>query len=431
MKMKRILIYTFLLPVSLMAQQTLTVNNAIDTALKYNFDIQIARNLSEIGRINNSLGVAGGLPSLNISGTNNNSQYDLKQKTSSGINIEKNDVSNHSINSAATASITLFNGFKVLATKERLSILQSQSELQLNQQIQNTIASVMSAYYDILRQQDYLKIITTSLDVSRQKSNIVSERYNVGMANEADMLQAQMDLNLAEQNLRNQVLAVDQGKISLLQLMGVRDFFPVEIMDTIEVDTAIQKDAILNTLEKNPQYLSAESQVRINEQIVKEIRAQRLPLLRVNAGYSFTYNSSSAGFNLFTQNLGPTAGATLQIPVFNGTIYKTQQDVASFNVKNAELQKESLLNTLRADALKTYQEYESTLHQIRSQKDVYEKSKKLVDIVIHRFELNQATILEVKAAQASYENAGYMLVNLEFAAKLAEIELKRLVFMLE
>jgi outer membrane protein TolC len=53
-------------------------------------------------------------------------------------------------------------------------------------------------------------------------------------------------------------------------------------------------------------------------------------------------------------------------------------------------------------------------------------SQQLLDLVLQRFQLGQATIIDVKLAQQSFENAGFRLVNLNYAAKVAEIELKRL-----
>lgn len=429
--MKKVLVYVFLLlPHYAGAQVPLTLSNAIDSALKNNFDIQIAKNNTEINKINNTFGVAGGLPSVNITAVDNNSLYNLNQKLSSGIDISKSNVNSSSLNAGLTASMVLFNGFKIIATKGKLNFLLRQSELQLNQQIQNILAAIMVMYYDILRQQSYLNIIQSSIDVSSKKLDIVKERSAVGMANEADLLQAQIDLNIAEQNLKGQQLIIEQQKTNLLQLMSVKQFFSITIHDTILVDETIRKDTIINYLENNPQYLSAGQQIKINEQIVKELKAQRYPSIRINTGYNFTYNSSSAGFNLFTQNYGPTVGATLQIPIFNGTIYKTQQDVALYNVANARLQKESLLSALKADAINTYQSYESTLQLIKSQQMSYENAGKLVNIVVQRFRLNQATILDVKAAQSSLEDSGYMFVNLQYAAKIAEIELKRLIYRL-
>ena len=49
---------------------------------------------------------------------------------------------------------------------------------------------------------------------------------------------------------------------------------------------------------------------------------------------------------------------------------------------------------------------------------------------MQNFQVNQATILDVKAAQTSFEEAAYLLVNLKYAAKTAEIELKQLTYKL-
>jgi len=429
--MKRGLLY-FILMFSLNAgaQVQITLTNAIDSALKSNFDIRIARVNTDISRVGNTYGMAGGLPSLNGSAADNRSVLNLKQKTSSGINISQKNVNNSSYNAGLTANMVLFNGFKIIATKGRLNLLQRQSELELNQQIQTTMAVVMESYYDIIRQQSYLNIIKSLLDVSSKKLEIVKERYKVGMANDADLLQARMDFNLADQNLKGQELIIEQDKTSLLQLMGVKQYFSISVNDTILIDKSIRKDSILNYLENNPQYLSAEQQIRINQQIVKEQRALRYPSVRISTGYNFTYSSSSAGFNLFTQNYGPTVGATLLVPIFNGNIYKTQQEIAYFNVQNARLQKESLLKSLEADAIKTYQSYESTLQQLDSQQKSYADAARLVSILVQKFRLNEATILDLKAAQDSFESAGYMFVNLQYAAKTAEIELKRLIYKL-
>jgi outer membrane protein len=429
--MKRSLLY-FILLISLNAgaQVQITLTNAIDSALKSNFDIRIARVNTDISRVGNTYGMAGGLPSVNGSAADSRSVLNLKQKTSSGINISQNNVNSSSYNAGVTASMVLFNGFKIIATKGRLNLLQRQSELELNQQIQTTMAVVMENYYDIIRQQSYLNIIKSLLDVSSKKLDIVKERYKVGMANDADLLQARMDFNLADQNLKGQELIIEQDKTSLLQLMGVKQYFSISVNDTILIDKSIRKDSIINYLENNPQYLSAEQQIRINQQIVKEQRALRYPSIRISTGYNLTYNSSSAGFNLFTQNYGPTVGATLQVPIFNGNIYKTQQEIAYFNVENARLQKESLLKSLEADAIKTYQSYESTLQQLDSQQKSYADAEKLVSILVQKFRLNEATILDLKAAQDSFESAGYMFVNLQYAAKTAEIELKRLIYKL-
>ncbi len=419
-----------LLPVFGSGQQVLSLKNAIDTTLLSSFDIRIAGNFAEISKINNTRGVAGGLPSLNANVTDNQSVNYVNQKLNSGTEIQKSGANQNNMTSNITASMLLFNGFKVIATKDRLNSIQKQSELQFNIQVQNSIATVMAKYYDIIRQKEYYKIIQSSLEVSQQKLDIIAERKKVGMANDADYLQALMDVNTAQQVLKSQELVVEQTKTDLLQLMSRKNYYKYVVDDSITVDTSIQLSEVLSFLRLNPQYLSSEQQIKISEQVVKEATALRYPSLRLNTGYNFNRNQSEAGLTLLNQNYGPYAGLTMQIPIYNGNIYKIQKETAEFNLNNAKLQQESLINNLTANAVKTYESYHTTLQQLESQKATINFSRKLIAVVMQRFQVNQATILEIKAAQNSDEQANYQLVNLKFAAKISEIELKRLMYQL-
>jgi outer membrane protein len=411
-------------------QPVLSLKNAIDTTLLSSFDIRIAGNIVEISKINNTRGVAGGLPSLNANLADNQSVNYVNQKLNSGTEITKSGANQNNMTSNITASMLLFNGFKVIATKDRLNSIQKQSELQFNVQVQNSIAIVMAKYYDIIRQKEYYRIIQSSLEVSQQKLDIIAERKKVGMANDADYLQALMDVNTAQQVLKSQELVVEQTKTDLLQLMSRKNYYSYSVDDSITVDTSIQLNDVLSFLRQNPQYLSSEQQIKISEQVVKEASALRYPSLRLNTGYNFNRNQSEAGLTLLNQNYGPYAGLTMQIPIYNGNTYKIQKETAEFNLSNAKLQQENLLNNLTANAVKTYKSYHTPLQQLESQKATIDFSRKLIAVVMQRFQVNQATILEIKAAQNSDELANYQLVNLKFAAKISEIELKRLMYQL-
>lgn len=429
--MKKIsLVYLLLLSNVIIAQQEISLQSAIDSAMMNNFTIQIAKNNNEISKKNNSYGMAGGLPSISLSANDNNSLYNLNQKLSSGSEINQSGVGNNAINAGLNAGIILFNGFKVMATKERLELLEKQSEITLNQQIQSTIAEIMSVYYDIIRQQNYLKIIENTLDFSEKKKKIIEAKKLAGMANDADYYQAKIDYTMAEQSLKSQQQIIEQAKINLQQLMGVTAFFPVNIKDSIRIGAKLNHDSIINFLIENPTYQSAEYQVKISQQYSKEIGAQRYPTLKLNAAYNYSYSSSTAGFNLLNQNYGPQIGASLYVPIFNGSNYKKQFEITKFQLKNAELSMQNTMLQLKADAENTYQSYQIALLQYESQLTNFDDANRLMELVLKQFELNQATILDVKAAQTSYEMAAYMLVNYQFSAKIAEIELKKMIFQL-
>jgi outer membrane protein len=76
--------------------------------------------------------------------------------------------------------------------------------------------------------------------------------------------------------------------------------------------------------------------------------------------------------------------------------------------------------------VKMYNTYVSSLEQLATQKENYKLSSQLLDLTLQRFQLIQATIIDVREAQKSFEDAGYRMINLNYAAKAAEIELKRI-----
>ena len=98
-------------------------------------------------------------------------------------------------------------------------------------------------------------------------------------------------------------------------------------------------------------------QIKINEQIVKETSALRYPSIRATTGYNFSRNKAAAGQLLLNQNFGPTVGMSVGIPIYNGSIYRRQKEVAQIDVHNADLQKQVLLRDYSALAVKQYQTY--------------------------------------------------------------------------
>src|SRR5262249_939234 len=161
----------------------------------------------------------------------------------------------------------------------------------------------------------------------------------------------------------------------------------------------------------------------INELISKETAAQRYPSVRANLGYNYNRTKNAAGFTLLNQSYGPFVGLSLSIPIYNGSTYKRQQHVPNINTKNPELQKDILIRDYSAGVVKQYQAYMNNLNQVEAEKKNYQLAQQLQDLVLQRFQLRVATIIDVRIAQQTLVDAGYRLINVSYAAKAAEIEL--------
>ncbi|MBS1733976.1 MAG: TolC family protein [Bacteroidetes bacterium] len=408
------------------AAQNLQLQDAVNIALKNSLEIGIANNRVEIASNNNHIGVAGGLPVVAGALSDNEQITSINQKLNTGTSISRNNAAANALNANISGSILLYNGGRVTATKKRLAELQAQSKEVLNAQVQNVIADVMTAYYDVVRQQNYIKTIDRSIEASSDQLRLIKIRQLAGLANNADLFQAQIDVNNLQQSKLAQELIVQQSKSELMRLLNLKPDSNIVIQDTIIIDRKIELQTVLAGLEKNADVQAANRQISINELVVKETAAQRYPSVRANAGYTFTRNKSAAGQLLLNQSYGPSVGLSVAIPIYNGSVFRRQQKNATVEVKNANLQKEILIRDYTAQAVKQFQAYVNTVSQLDSARENYKLSEKLLNLTMLRFEYKQATTLEVKNAQQSFEASGYRLVNLTYAAKASEIELKRL-----
>lgn len=433
--MRKLILLVFLGTVSAKigySQNRLSLSDALAIALKNSYNIQLAKNNVEIATINNYIGVAGGLPTVNATVNDVENITTINQKfPDPSRNVTRSGVSSNNMNANITAGILLFNGFRVKAAQQRLNELQKMNQDMLNAQIQSTMASVITSYYDVVRQQNLLSTINKSIEVSQQRIDIINSRKEVGLANNADLYQAQIDLNALVQSKQAQQLIIDQGKTNLLSLIFVSPDSSVVINDTIVVDEKINFSQLKTLALKNPQVLAAEQQIKINELIERETAALRVPTLRATTGINFSNTKSGAGFILENRSYGPFLGVNLAIPIYNGLINKKQQQVAEINTRNAKVQRDQFLLNIETGAVRTYQAYANTLAQLKTAKQNQVLSKQLLDLVMQRFQLGQATIVDVKLAQQSFENESYRLVNLAFTAKVAEVELKRLANIIE
>jgi outer membrane protein len=425
--MKRIvLIALFFSGIVEVEAQILRLEDAINIALKNSLDIEIARNNIEAAHINNHISVAGGLPTVSGSLTDNQAVTNLNQKLSNGTTTIRSGNAINSLNAGVTASFVVFNGFRVYAARSRLRALERLSEQQVVTQIQNIIANVMVKYYDIVRQQSYMNTIQQAINVTFQQKQIIEARQSVGLANNADKFQAQLDLNAAQQELLSQELVLNQSKTDMMNLLTQRPDSSFVIRDTIVVDSTIQVQMVLDSLQNNPELLSAEQQIRINEFMVREVRAQRYPAISLNTGYNYNRNQNAAGFTLLNQTNGPFIGLGLQVPIFNGGLLKRQERAARIDIRNATVTRETQLNNMKAATVQAWQVYRNNLNRLKAEKENNQVAAALLDLTLKRLELSAATIIEVREAQRSFVEAGYRLVNLAYAAKVAEIELKRL-----
>ena len=409
------------------AQNNLSLKEAVTIAIQNSYDIKLVENNLSIAQNNNNYGVAGGLPTVTANGTNNNTLTTINQTfPDASRNTTRSGVDGSTLNGGLTATMILFNGYRIAATKDRLESIQKQTEAALQVQMLNTSSTVMQQYYNVIRQLAFLKTIEKSIEASEQRVAIVKTRQEIGVANQADLLQSSLDLNALLQAKQNQLLVLDQVKADLFNSMVVPANSNYVFTDSIQVDQKMILSDVESKMKAHPLLQSAQQLINVNQFLEKETKALMYPTLRANSGFNYNSNKSTAGFILLNESYGPFLGFNLSIPIYAGTANKRAYKNAQINTVNSKIQYDNTAQNLSTELFKTYQNYQNSLKQTPVEIENYKMSDALLSLVMERFKLGEATIVDVKQAQQSFETAGFRLTSLQFSAKIAEIELKRM-----
>ena len=422
-----VLLFGLLFSQEINAQNNLSLKEAVTIAIQNSYDIKLVENNLSIAQNNNNYGVAGGLPTVTANGTNNNTLTTISQTfPDASRNTTRSGVDGSTLNGGLTATMILFNGYRIAATKDRLESIQKQTEAALQVQLLNTSSTVMQQYYNVIRQIAFLKTIEKSIEASEQRVAIVKTRQELGVANQADLLQSSLDLNALLQAKQNQLLVLDQVKADLFNSMVVPANSNYVFTDSIQVDQKIILSDVESKMKAHPLLQSAQQLINVNQFLEKETKALMYPILRANTGFNYNSNKSTAGFILLNESYGPFLGFNLSIPIYAGTANKRAYKNAQINTVSAKIQYDNTAQNLSTELFKTYQNYQNSLKQTPVEIENYKMSDALLNLVMERFKLGEATIVDVKQAQQSFETAGFRLTSLQFSAKIAEIELKRM-----
>src|SRR3954469_21302733 len=152
-------IVVLLLSSKTFAQDTLTVEKAIATALNNNYDILLSRQDSASAAIDYEYRNAVFLPTLNAASTVLFSSNSSNSKYTDGTERNRTGLKASNVNAALNLNWTLFDGLRMFILRDRLNVAMMQGSLTIRSQVVNTVSDVIKTYYDIVRQKQQLRNI--------------------------------------------------------------------------------------------------------------------------------------------------------------------------------------------------------------------------------------------------------------------------------
>jgi outer membrane protein len=348
-------------------QSVLSLSEAVNTALSNNYGIRIAS--EQLVKLDNNTtpGNAGMLPVINLDGSRSYSITDVNQTFQDGRVLENDGIKASSYSLGPRLEWTLFDGTAMFVERDRLEVLREMGELAVRSRVESTVADVTVTYYDIARQQQLIRVLEESIDISRQRLKIAEDKFDVGSGARVQVLQAQVALNEDVSAWKNQLAILGNTRTRLNTIMGLNTNFEYTVDDVITLSEPLSFDELRSgALQTNPELLMSRKSIVETRLQTRIQQASMMPQVTANMSYNLTGSENSASFFTEQNNRGFNYGLTARVPLFDGFNRRRAVQNSRIDEKIAELELEWSELEVESMLLQAYTDYANALELIET-----------------------------------------------------------------
>ncbi len=429
MKTNRIIVAVLFILISfqnLSSQEVYDLSQCVISGLENNFSLKIAKTQEQISENNYTPGNAGYLPTITTTNRFGGNLNNTTQKLSDGSKTSSSGVHNNSGTANVNLDLTIFRGFQVQTTYQKLNELKKIGELSTQMSIENVVSRIIAEYYLYVQQLNLSKNLSYAVELSRERVRIDEQRYLLGSSSKLELLQSIVYLNADSSRYSKQTENQLASQVRLKKLMALENLEEsIALKDTsIQIDTSLAYNNLLDlTLQQNTGLLLAGKDQVISELDYKIIAGRAYPYLNLSSGYTFSYNRYEIGNVKNQQVNGMNYGLVLGMDIYDGFERRREKLNAKVAIETQKYLYQEVEQEVKADLITIYYAYENNLKLMKLEEQNLEVARENLGIALERYKLGNLSGLDLREVQKSLLDAEERLISVQYLTKLAEISL--------
>lgn len=270
------------------------------------------------------------------------------------------------------------------------------------------INNVNKAYYALMLAVASREVLAQNYDISKFNATLFEKQFAAGTASEYDVLRSSVQVKNIEPDLLRANISIRQCQLQLKVLLGLpdeMDILPSVTLKDMQRDMygyALGADA---NLENNSSLRSMEIQKKLLKQNVDLKKLAWVPTLGASFNLSWLSLSNDSPFKNQQFNPYSNVGLGLSIPVFSGGSKYYGLKQAQIQLKEIDLQKENLLNSLKMQRDLAIDNINMEARQIATSEEGMRQADKANEIMQKSFEIGAASYLELRDSELAKTSA--------------------------
>lgn len=432
-----ILIVNFLTVGLAWGQKPLTIEEAIQIALKNNSTLKSAYESYRASKSSAFGAWSNFLPRADASLGKNQYQKDRLFFSTEPQRMVFDPITNDSVpdysflsksayDFGISVSQTIFDGgFSWFNLGYRRS-LQRSSEYSYKQTKQETIVAVKIASFGLLKAETLLEVQQDVVKRSQQQLDIAKARYDLGSASLSDYLKAKVLISNAKLDLVNAKNAVEIARATLNTVLGISVNSPTTIDAKLEYQKyEINLDNSLKTaLATHPLVEKSKADLDASEAQLMSAWSQHLPSLTAR----FDYGWFDARFPDNRRDWGRidswAVNFRVSMNIFSGFQIQSDINSAKHSKRAADERLAQQKKDLELDIRTTYLNVQSAEEKISVTQEAAKSAEEDLNLTQEKYNLGAASTLELLDAQVSYRTAKTNEVNalFDYTVSVSELE---------
>jgi len=285
---------------------------------------------------------------------------------------------------------------------------------------QTVIFNTKQAYYSVLASQRLLQVADETVQQNQKHLEEAQARFDVGLAPRFDVTQAQVQLSNAALNQVTARNNVALARETLRTAMGVTGPFLVTLVDTLERGalTVTDEDLVVQAYAHRPELQSLQAQQRATTDQVSALRKQYLPSVAGTAQYNWTGRQ-------YPLQQGWFWGVTLTVPLFDDILTTGQVGEAQANLRGLQAQEDNLRQQIALEVRQSLLTLRQAEESIRVSEQTAVQARENLDIAEGRYAAGVGNIIELTDAQVSLTSAQANTIQALATYKTAVAQLER------
>jgi len=419
----------FLLTISVtskcFSQIDLSLQQAIETALKNNLQIKQSVVNEAIAQQGVRQAKANILPSLNA---NMNESLNFGRSldyTTYNYVTQKTNLANETL----TANITLFQGFQKVRQISANKLI-VEADKSATQKVKNDlILNVVLSYLTILSAKDGLLAANQQLQLAQEQLDIAIKNFKVGKKMSADISVARSQVAKAELNITTIQNQMNNSVLDLIQFMNLPPNSKINLIEPQNDDNKFQEKStfeIYNTaLQSLPDIKQAILNKQYEEAQLKIMKGGYYPTIALSGGTSSNY-SHIVGLNnpffgpqatfltQFKTNLTQYVGLSVNIPIFNNLNTKISLAKEKLNLETALISEETVKNNIYKVINQANEDLHAALKTYSYSKEAYNSAIETYNITKKRYEVGLSNSIELNQAQNQMNQAQFDCIHSKY-----------------